>query len=263
MRLLTKYYNEYAFSNTTDKRMFNSNMILSYMDAYADDGCGPDHMADPNRMSDYEKLSSMFDLFLGEGEKELVLKLINGESVATQLMQSFTLSTQFSYGHFISLLYYLGLLTIKSRLGDGNYEFRVPNKVIQKTYDDYCLTYYIFTNLTYIYFWLDSKEMREILTMDKPYKSAPDTLGIFATRSPIRPNPIAVSIVNVLNIDDVNGAITVAYIDADTDSPILDIKPYTPNADKVENPIVSNWCAHWPKNLEESATFDWLGEMNR
>ncbi|MFP3155567.1 ATP-binding protein [Lachnospiraceae bacterium ZAX-1] len=142
MRLLTKYYNGYAFSNATDERMFNSNMILYYIDSYVEDGCRPDRMADPNMMSDYEKLTSMFDLFQDERKKETVLqKLIDGEATTAQLMQSFTLSTHFSYDHFISLLYYLGLLTIKSRLGDGNYEFKVPNRVMLETYYDYYLTY--------------------------------------------------------------------------------------------------------------------------
>ena len=37
----------------------------------------------------------------------------------------------------------------------------------------------------------DTKEARSVLETEQPYKKAPAVLGIFATRSPIRPNPIA------------------------------------------------------------------------
>jgi tRNA (Thr-GGU) A37 N-methylase len=35
--------------------------------------------------------------------------------------------------------------------------------------------------------YLDNPESRAVLTCDKPYKKAPEPLGIFATRSPQRP----------------------------------------------------------------------------
>lgn len=107
----------------------------------------------------------------------------------------------------------------------------------------------------------DGKEMRETLDTPKPYKNSPTTMGIFATRAPVRPNPIALTAVEVINIDDQNGLIQIAYIDANNDTPVLDIKPYTPSLDRVEAPEVPDWCSHWPKSLEESAYFDWENEF--
>ena len=107
----------------------------------------------------------------------------------------------------------------------------------------------------------DSKEMRETLDIPKPYTKAPTTMGIFATRAPVRPNPIALTAVEVINIDDQNGLIQIAYIDANNDTPVLDIKPYTPSLDRVEESEVPDWCSHWPKSLEESAYFDWENEF--
>ena len=40
----------------------------------------------------------------------------------------------------------------------------------------------------------DSEEARSVLETSRPYKNAPEVLGIFATRSPVRPNPIALSV---------------------------------------------------------------------
>ena len=87
-------------------------------------------------------------------------------------------------------------------------------------------------------------------------------MGTFAIRSPMRPNPIALTAVQVLNIDFNAGIIQINYIDAENDSPVLDIKPYTPSLDRIENPKVPEWCSHWPKSLEESANFDWQNEFN-
>lgn len=47
------------------------------------------------------------------------------------------------------------------------------------------------------------------------------------------------------------------YHDADNGTPVLDIKPYTPSYDRVENPLVPAWCSRWPKNTETSGDFDW------
>jgi len=46
--------------------------------------------------------------------------------------------------------------------------------------------------------------------------------------TPVRPNPIALSCAQVLGIDLMQGRIYPAYIDANDGSPLLDIKPYTP-----------------------------------
>ena len=101
-----------------------------------------------------------------------------------------------------------------------------------------------------------------MLEMPRPYKKAPEVMGVFATRSPIRPNPIALTTAQVINIDYEKGIIQVAAIDANDNSPVLDIKPYTPSLDRVEVPDVPKWCSHWPKSLEESEDYDWESELN-
>ena len=121
-----------------------------------------------------------------------------------------------------------------------------------------------FSHLNVIWWFseYDSADMRNILETPKPYKKGPDVMGIFATRAPIRPNPVALSMVQVTNIDYENGTIEVAYIDANNGTPVLDIKPYTPSLDRVEKPGVPAWCKHWPASIEQSINFDWENEFN-
>ena len=87
-------------------------------------------------------------------------------------------------------------------------------------------------------------------------------MGIFATRSPARPNPLALTAAEVLQLDLKNGIIRIDYTDANDGTPVLDIKPYTPSMDRVESPRVPKWCGHWPKSREESADFAWENEFN-
>jgi len=121
-----------------------------------------------------------------------------------------------------------------------------------------------FSHLNVIWWFsdFDNAEARSILEAPQPYKKAPAVMGIFATRSPVRPNPIALSTVQVIQIDYEKGIIHIAYIDANDGSPVLDIKPYTPSLDRVDVPGVPEWCSHWPKSIESSESFNWEGEFN-
>lgn len=108
---------------------------------------------------------------------------------------------------------------------------------------------------------LDDERSRRVLEIPKPYQKAPAVLGTFATHSPQRPNPLALTTVEVVSIDSTAGRIQVAYIDAMDGTPILDLKPYTPSESRVETPAVPDWCAHWPQSVEGGEDFDWEGEF--
>lgn len=108
----------------------------------------------------------------------------------------------------------------------------------------------------------DVPKMRDtVRQMHPPYRTAPGVMGVFAMRSPARPNPIALSAAQITNINYTTGRIDLAYIDADDGTPVLDLKPYSPCLDRVNSAMVPQWCAHWPQSLEESAVFDWNSEF--
>lgn len=120
-----------------------------------------------------------------------------------------------------------------------------------------------FSHLNVIWWFseCDTEEARSILETPQPYKNAPEVMGIFATRSPARPNPLALTAVQIIHIDHENGIIQIAYIDANDNSPVLDIKPYTPSLDRAKNPSVPKWCGHWPESIEDSGDFNWENEF--
>ena len=117
-------------------------------------------------------------------------------------------------------------------------------------------------NVIWYFSGCDDEKSRSVLEMEQPNKGAPDIMGTFATRSPLRPNPIALTTAEIIYIDFDQGIIQVAFIDADNNTPVLDIKPYTPSFDRVESPEVPTWCGGWPKSMEESGAFEWGDVFN-
>lgn len=90
-----------------------------------------------------------------------------------------------------------------------------------------------------------------------PYVGGPDRAGVFSTRSPVRPNPIGLSVCAVTFVDEAEGLLGLGWIDALVGTPVLDIKPYFPASDRVASVTTPPWFATWPTCLEDSATFDW------
>lgn len=109
---------------------------------------------------------------------------------------------------------------------------------------------------------LDLEEYRQILTTQKPYKPGPEELGMFATRSPLRPNLICTTLISVADLDLEKGLIRTYYIDAEEGTPVLDIKPYLPCSDRPEVYSVPEWSAMLPDSIEESASYDWESYFN-
>ena len=108
----------------------------------------------------------------------------------------------------------------------------------------------------------EDEQSRSILELKQPYRNAPESIGVFASRSPHRPNPIALTASEILDVDFGRGEILVAFIDAEDGSPVLDIKLYIPSFDRIEDPKVPQWQSEWPMSSEESANFDWSQVFN-
>ncbi len=74
-------------------------------------------------------------------------------------------------------------------------------------------------------------------TVRPPRLGGNERVGVFASRSPFRPNPLGLSVVRLEEIREENGKISLIVSGADLldGTPIYDIKPYLPFADGVEN----------------------------
>ena len=63
--------------------------------------------------------------------------------------------------------------------------------------------------------------------------------GLFATRAPRRPNPIGISVVRLISIE--NNVLVVEDVDMVDGTPLLDIKPYMPDFDIPEGKTSTGW----------------------
>lgn len=89
-----------------------------------------------------------------------------------------------------------------------------------------------------IVYWMD-REIECHLKHHPQGRSDIPYVGIFACRCPQRPNRIAISTVELVKRS--GSSITVKGLDIISGTPILDIKPYTPQYDKVKKSKVPKW----------------------
>jgi len=64
-------------------------------------------------------------------------------------------------------------------------------------------------------------------------------VGIFSQRAKNRPNPIGVTAVEIITVSD--KYLEVRGLDAINETPVLDIKPYYPQYDRMDSPRVPEW----------------------
>ena len=136
LNIFQKNYNGYLFSEDCDTRLFNSDMILYYMQSYADSGRGPKSLIDRNIASDYGKLGNIFELKNKNSNMQVLEDILNGEEITGHITDQFSFEKSFDEDDFKSLLFYMGLITIDAPVL-GGVSFKVPNYVIKGLYFEY------------------------------------------------------------------------------------------------------------------------------
>ncbi len=145
MPIIKQNYDGYIFSNLLEGnlenyRIYNSNMTLYFLTEYIEQGKIPTNLIDTNIISDYKKIEGFMNLCKKDDRIKLLEKIVEGEPVTSELTEKFNSEISFSEKELISLLFYLGYLTIYSK-GYSKCCFKAPNDVIKKIYTDYYLAY--------------------------------------------------------------------------------------------------------------------------
>jgi tRNA-Thr(GGU) m(6)t(6)A37 methyltransferase TsaA len=90
-----------------------------------------------------------------------------------------------------------------------------------------------------VLYWMDKSRRDLVLQVPRHYGEA---RGTFALRSPARANPIAMSVVTLLQVSD--SRLSVVGIDCLDGTPLIDIKPYFASTDSVPDAFVGWHEAH-------------------
>ena len=103
-----------------------------------------------------------------------------------------------------------------------------------------------FSHITILYWFhlRDNEEERRTLRVVPRRHTKNVKVGVFACRSPSRPNPIGLCVAKLAKVEDC--ILTVKGLDALEGSPIIDIKPYIPRADSIPDAQVPEWTSRGP-----------------
>ena len=136
--IMKENYDGYKFSLKANERIYNSNMCLYFLNEYVKYKEIPEELVDVNIASDYSKIGNMLRLCKGENRLDIIEKTVSGEGIATSIVQQFNPAVDFEEREMLSMLYYLGYLTIVGEdIGDP--VLKVPNQVIKDIYAEYFL----------------------------------------------------------------------------------------------------------------------------
>jgi len=130
--ILKEWYNNYSFSEDTDQKVFNTDMILYFINKYQITNNLPKEMIDINVRSDYSKLRNI--IYTNKklnGNFETLQTLIAGDTVSVpNLVQDFSALNIEKSNNFKSLMFYLGLVTIQSR--ELSLKLKIPNETVKR-----------------------------------------------------------------------------------------------------------------------------------
>ena len=134
--IMKENYDGYKFSMKAKSEIYNSNMCLYFLSEYSWSKEVPEDLIDVNIASDYNKVGKMLNLCKGENRLEILRKTVQGEPIINKIVKKFNPAIEFTENDMISMLYYLGYLTISGELV-GIPELTIPNKVMKEIYADY------------------------------------------------------------------------------------------------------------------------------
>ena len=130
--------NHYRFNKRIKHTIYNTDMILYYVKSLILTGEAPDNLVDLNVRTDYSKLR-----YLVYTDKQLngnfsILQELFGEGFITtlELKDSFSAFELKKSNNIVSLLYYLGLITI-DKYYRGKLYLKIPNQTIQRIMAEY------------------------------------------------------------------------------------------------------------------------------
>ncbi len=139
------WYDNYCFAEESygHTTMYNSNMVLYFVDNYIRSGCElPKKMIEENIRIDYNKLRMLIRKDKEFAHDASIIQTIVQQGYTTgDLKTGFPAEQIADPDNFVSLLYYFGMLTIDGTM-EGDVKLSIPNQVVREQMYNYLLDNY-------------------------------------------------------------------------------------------------------------------------
>ena len=134
VEILKQNYDGYIFNEEQESRVYNPEMVLYFLSEYEERCRAPKDLIDPNIGTDVWKFKKFLRIKNPDRNFEIIKEIVESGSIYGRLMDRFISLKGFSEDHFISFLYYLGVLTFRQDI--GGLIFEPPNYVIKEVFWD-------------------------------------------------------------------------------------------------------------------------------
>jgi len=173
--VIKKWYDNYKFNKDIKEPIYNTDMVLYYINEVRISGHEPDELVDINVRTDYRKLKYLVHTNNKLNGNFNVLKRLftNNHIIVDFIKDSFSAFELTKPENFVSLLYYLGLITIEAEYR-GRIKLTIPNQTIRRVVAEFAnamledtntlnLNIQEFSNLIYDLAYDNSLELFEFL----------------------------------------------------------------------------------------------------
>lgn len=160
IREIKPWYDNYCFAEgCADEPMYNSDMVLYYLNHCLGTGKPPRDMIDKNIRTDYNKLRHLIkaDRELGPNFSIIREVIETGQTTAT-LKDAFSVEAMTHPDNFKSLLYYFGLLSIQG-VERGNTVLAIPNHTVREQIYSYLTEAYADADI----FRIDTHQIEQLV----------------------------------------------------------------------------------------------------
>ena len=132
LEVMREWYNGYRFAKNVEGDLYNTDMVLYFLDDSMPNKSMPDELIDTNVRIDYGKLRHLLTVNRQlNGNFDLLRHIIAEEVTDSDIQVSFPLDRLDRRENFLSLLHYFGLLSIRD-VAHGVPRLGIPNQTVKR-----------------------------------------------------------------------------------------------------------------------------------
>ncbi|MDR3327910.1 MAG: ATP-binding protein [Prevotellaceae bacterium] len=129
------YYNGYLFHKDGQDRVYNPTMILYFFSQIVEFGKPPENIIDLNLKTDYGRLRNLLQ---NGNNRETLIQIVKEDGIVSVITEKFSADMMNDDDYFVSLLFYMGLLTIREPYLN-KLRLEIPNYSIRTLYWEYIM----------------------------------------------------------------------------------------------------------------------------